>query len=61
MTEAGDRTLAVDARIDRIAERSLELLSDESQQMLLQLLSRRKTEAPEPPEKPSGTPPEKPL
>lgn len=61
VTEAGDRTLAVDARIDRIAERSLELLSDESRQMLLQLLSRRKTEAPEPPEKPSGTPPEKPL
>ena len=33
--------LVVDARIERIAERSLELLSDESRQTLLQLLSRR--------------------
>ncbi len=41
VTENPDRTLAVDARIERIAERSLELLSDESRQTLLQLLSRR--------------------
>jgi len=39
--EGEGRTLAVDARIERIAERSLELLSDETRQMLLQLLSRR--------------------
>ena len=38
-----DQSLEVDARIVRIAERSQELLSDESRQMLLQLLSRRKT------------------
>ena len=37
-----DTLLTVDARIDRIAERSLELLSDESRQTLLQLLSRRR-------------------
>ena len=36
-----DSTLSVDARIERMAERSLELLSDESRQTLLQLLSRR--------------------
>jgi len=36
-----DSKLIVDARIERIAERSLELLSDESRQTLLQLLSRR--------------------
>ena len=47
-----DQSLEVDARIERIAERSQELLSDESRQMLLQLLSRRKT--PEPAE---GAPP----
>ena len=44
--ETGDKGLAVDARIERIAERSLELLSDESRQMLLQLLSRRKNVEP---------------
>jgi glycerol-3-phosphate O-acyltransferase len=38
---AEGQTLAVDARIDKIAERSLELLSDESRQTLVQLLSRR--------------------
>jgi glycerol-3-phosphate O-acyltransferase len=38
----GQRSLVVDARIERIAERSLELLSDESRQTLLQLLSRRR-------------------
>lgn len=42
VTETAERTLAVDARIDRIAERSLELLSDEARQTLLQLLQRRK-------------------
>mgnify|MGYP006145242791 CR=1 FL=1 len=42
VAETGERGLTVDARIDRIAERSQELLSDESRQMLLQLLSRRK-------------------
>lgn len=42
VTETGDRTLAMDPKIDRIAERSLELLSDETRQTLLQLLSRRK-------------------
>src|SRR3546814_7838982 len=39
---ADDKTLIVDPRIDRIAERSQELLSDEARQMLLQLLSRRR-------------------
>ncbi len=48
VTETDERTLAVDARIDRIAERSQELLSDETRQMLLQLLSRRKAAEPEP-------------
>ncbi len=42
---AADKTLVVDARIDRIAERSQELLSDETRQMLLQLLSRRRQTA----------------
>lgn len=41
VTESGGSQLAVDARIQKIAERSLELLSDESRQTLLQLLSRR--------------------
>lgn len=41
-----DSRLVVDARIERIAERSLELLSDESRQTLLQLLSRRQAAAP---------------
>lgn len=41
VTEGGDRRLVVDARIDKIAERSLELLSDETRQTLLQLLVRR--------------------
>jgi len=36
-----DSKLLLDGRIERIAERSLELLSDESRQTLLQLLSRR--------------------
>ncbi len=38
--------LVVDARIDRIAERSQELLSDDARQMLLQLLSRRRLPVP---------------
>ncbi|SFF56885.1 glycerol-3-phosphate acyltransferase [Fontimonas thermophila] len=42
VTKTGEQGLQVDARIERIAERSQELLSDESRQMLLQLLSRRK-------------------
>lgn len=41
VVEGEDRKLLVDARIERIAERSLELLSDETRQTLLQLLSRR--------------------
>ena len=41
-----EQTVATKARIERIAERSQELLSDESRQMLLQLLSRRKTPEP---------------
>lgn len=41
VTETGGNNLAVDARIHRITERSLELLSDESRQTLLQLLLRR--------------------
>lgn len=44
--EAGGGVLVVDEKIERIAERALELLSDESRQMLLQLLSRRKTPLP---------------
>ncbi len=40
--EGEDGTLDVDARSERIAERSIELLSDETRQMLLQLLARRR-------------------
>ncbi|HET8883417.1 MAG TPA: glycerol-3-phosphate 1-O-acyltransferase, partial [Solimonas sp.] len=65
---ADDKTLTVDPRIDRIAERSQELLSDEARQMLLQLLSRRRaaeSAAAEPPaaqaDATGQTPPEKPL
>lgn len=50
-----DQRLIMDERIGKIAERSLELLSDESRQTLLQLISRRPS-APEPaasPEAPS--------
>ena len=39
--EKPDQTLEIDGRIERIAERSMELLSDESRQTLLQLLQRR--------------------
>ncbi|MEQ1440365.1 glycerol-3-phosphate 1-O-acyltransferase PlsB [Fontimonas sp. SYSU GA230001] len=48
VADGGERGLIVDPRIDRIAERSQELLSDESRQMLLQLLSRRKQPDPPP-------------
>jgi glycerol-3-phosphate O-acyltransferase len=41
VVEDGEKALAVDARIERMAERSLELLSDETRQTLMQLLSRR--------------------
>ncbi|HUS24441.1 MAG TPA: glycerol-3-phosphate 1-O-acyltransferase PlsB [Candidatus Binatia bacterium] len=41
VTERGDGTLEVDERIDRIAERSMELLSGEAQQTVLQILARR--------------------
>ena len=37
--------LAVDARCERIAERSVELLSDETRQTLQQLLARRRPAA----------------
>lgn len=65
---ADDKTLTVDPRIDRIAERSQELLSDEARQMLLQLLSRRRAAESATAETPAAeadatgqTPPEKPL
>ena len=41
VSENGNSQLAVDARIQKIAERSLELLSDEARQTLLQLITRR--------------------
>ncbi len=61
VTETGDRLLAVDARIEKIAERSQELLSDETRQMLLQLLSRRKTPEPNLPSTAPENSAEKPL
>lgn len=48
VSQTDEKTLAVDTRIERIAERALELLSDEARQTLLQLLSRRKPSAAEP-------------
>ncbi len=42
VAETEDKALSVDARIERMAERSLELLSDETRQTLVQLLSRRR-------------------
>lgn len=45
LEETADGQLEVHARIDRIADRSLELLSDEARQTLLQLLSRRRPAA----------------
>jgi glycerol-3-phosphate O-acyltransferase len=41
VVEREDKTLEVDARIDRIAERSMELLGGEAQQTVLQILARR--------------------
>lgn len=42
VTEGEHGLLTVDARCERIAERSVELLSDETRQTLLQLLARRR-------------------
>jgi glycerol-3-phosphate O-acyltransferase len=42
VSETGEGPLTVHPRIDRIAERTLELLSDEARQTLMQLLSRRR-------------------
>jgi len=41
VAERADKTLEVDERIDRIAERSMELLGGEAQQTVLQILARR--------------------
>ncbi len=41
VVEREDRTLEVDERIDRIADRSMELLGGEAQQTVLQILARR--------------------
>jgi len=41
VVEREDKTLEVDQRIDRIAERSMELLGGEAQQTVLQILARR--------------------
>jgi glycerol-3-phosphate O-acyltransferase len=41
VAEREDKTLEVDERIDRIAERSMELLGGEAQQTVLQILARR--------------------
>jgi glycerol-3-phosphate O-acyltransferase len=41
-----DKAMHVEGRIERMAERSLELLSDETRQTLVQLLSRRRIPAP---------------
>ncbi|MBV8062878.1 MAG: 1-acyl-sn-glycerol-3-phosphate acyltransferase, partial [Nevskia sp.] len=46
VVEEPQRGLLADERVDRIAERSMELLSDESRQMLRQLLARRRPAAP---------------
>ena len=43
VTEGEQGLLNVDVRCERIAERSVELLSDETRQMLVQLLARRQT------------------
>lgn len=48
VVEREDKTLEVDERIDRIAERSMELLGGEAQQTVLQILARK-------PEKPGAT------
>ena len=41
VAEGEDKTLEVDERIDRIAERSMELLGGEAQQTVLQILARK--------------------
>ncbi len=41
VAESPDHVLQMTERVERIAERSIELLSDETRQMLLQLLARR--------------------
>jgi len=46
VVERDDKTLEVDERIDRIAERSMELLGGEAQQTVLQILARRPGVAP---------------
>jgi glycerol-3-phosphate O-acyltransferase len=46
VVEREDKTLEVDERIDRIAERSMELLGGEAQQTVLQILARRPGVAP---------------
>ncbi len=46
VVETEDQSLTVDDRIERMAERSLELLSDETRQTLVQLLSRRRGPVP---------------
>lgn len=46
VVEREDKTLEVDPRIDRIAERSMELLGGEAQQTVLQILARRPAAAP---------------
>jgi glycerol-3-phosphate O-acyltransferase len=45
VTEGEQGLLNVDVKCERIAERSVELLSDETRQMLLQLLARRQAPA----------------
>lgn len=45
VAEDAQRGLVTDERVERIAERSMELLSDESRQMLRQLLARRRPAA----------------
>ena len=56
VVERDDKTLEVDERIDRIAERSMELLSGEAQQTVLQILARKPAQVPPKSEPPAGTP-----
>ena len=48
VAERDDKTLVVDERIDRIAERSMELLGGEAQQTVLQILARKPGTVPGP-------------
>jgi glycerol-3-phosphate O-acyltransferase len=48
VVEREDKSLEVDERIDRIAERSMELLGGEAQQTVLQILARRPGQPAEP-------------